>query len=106
NPAVELSFLNQDQQKDVLEAIDYAQCSPTLSQAQRIKKLAQSDDYSLEKVEDIMNEEKKPTLDHVTIKNEVLKRYFPKNYTPKQMEDTIVKLLEQWQKKRNRDMSL
>ncbi len=106
NPAVELSFLKPDQQKDVLEAIDYAQCPPTLSQAQRIKKLAQTDEYSLEKVEDIMNEEKKPTLDHVTIKQDVLKKYFPKNYTPKQMEDTIVKLLEQWQKKRNRNMSL
>ena len=106
NPAVELSFLKPDQQKDVLEAIDYAQCPPTLSQAQRIKKLAQTAEYSLEKVEDIMNEEKKPTLDHVTIKQDVLKKYFPKNYTPKQMEDTIVKLLEQWQKKRNRNMSL
>lgn len=106
NPAVELSFLNQNQQKDVIEAMDYAQCTPSLSQAQRIKKLAQSKEYSLEKVEEIMSEEKKSELDHVTIKNEVLRKYFPKSYTPKQMEDTIVKLLEQWQKKRNRNMSL
>ncbi len=106
NPAVELSFLKPEQQRDVLEAMDYAQCSPSLSQAQRIKKLAQTKEYSLEKVEEIMNEEKKSELDHVTIKNEVLKKYFPKSYTPKQMEDTIVKLLEQWQKKRNRNMSL
>jgi ParB family chromosome partitioning protein len=106
NPAVELSFLKPEQQRDVLEAMDYAQCSPSLSQAQRIKKLAQTKEYSLEKVEDIMNEEKKSELDHVTIKNEVLKKYFPKSYTPRQMEETIVKLLEQWQKKKNRDMSL
>lgn len=106
NPAVELSFLKPDQQRDVLEAMDYTQSMPSLSQAQRIKKLAQTKEYSLEKVEDIMSEEKKSDLDHVTIKNEVLKKYFPKSYTPKQMEDTIVKLLEQWQKKRNRNMSL
>ena len=106
NPAVELSFLKPEQQKDVIEAIDYAQTTPSLSQAQRIKKLAQTQGYSLEKVEEIMNEEKKSELDHVTISNEVLKKYFPKSYTPRQMEDTIVKLLEQWQKKRNRDMSL
>ena len=106
NPAVELSFLSPEQQNDVIEAMDYAQCTPSLSQAQRIKKLSQSDEYSLEKVEDIMNEEKKTELDHVTIKNEVLKKYFPKSYTPKQMEDTIVKLLEQWQKKKTREMSL
>ena len=106
NPAVELSFLKPEQQRDVLEAMDYSQSTPSLSQAQRIKKLAQTKEYSLEKVEDIMSEEKKSDLDHVTIKNEVLKKYFPKSYTPKQMEDTIVKLLEQWQKKRNRNMSL
>ena len=107
-PAVELSFLSPEQQNDVIEAMDYAQCTPSLSQAQRIKKLSQSDEYSLEKVEEIMNEEKKSELDHVTIKNEVLKKYFPKSYTPKQMEDTIVKLLEQWQKQKQkkREMSL
>jgi ParB family chromosome partitioning protein len=106
NPAVEISFLKPEQQKDVIEAMDYAQCTPSLSQAQRIKKLAQSDEYSLEKVEEIMNEEKKAELDHVTIKNDVLRKYFPKSYTPKQMEETIVKLLEQWQKKKKRDISL
>lgn len=106
NPAVEISFLKPEQQKDVIEAMDYAQCTPSLSQAQRIKKLAQTDEYSLEKVEEIMNEEKKAELDHVTIKNDVLKKYFPKSYTPKQMEETIVKLLEQWQKKKKRDISL
>ena len=106
NPAVEISFLKPEQQEDVIEAMDYAQCTPSLSQAQRIKKLAQTDEYSLEKVEEIMNEEKKAELDHVTIKNDVLKKYFPKSYTPKQMEETIVKLLEQWQKKKKRDISL
>ncbi len=106
NTAVELSFLKPEQQEDVLEAMDYAQSIPSLSQAQRIKKLSQTDEYSLEKVEDIMSEEKKSELDSVTLKNDVLKKYFPKSYTPKQMEDTIVKLLEQWQRKRNRNMSL
>ncbi|MCR5233113.1 MAG: ParB/RepB/Spo0J family partition protein [Lachnospiraceae bacterium] len=108
NPAVELSFLSPEQQKDVIEAMEYAQCTPSLSQAQRIKKLSQSDEYSLERIEDIMSEEKKTELDHVTLKNDVLKKYFPKSYTPKQMEDTIVKLLEQWQKQKQkkREMSL
>ena len=106
NPAVEISFLKPEQQEDVIEAMEYAQCTPSLSQAQRIKKLAQTEEYSLEKVEEIMNEEKKAELDHVTIKNDVLKKYFPKSYTPKQMEDTIIKLLEQWQKKKKRDISL
>lgn len=105
NPAVEISFLKPEQQRDVMEAMDYAQCSPSLSQAIRIKKLAQTKDYSLEAVEAIMNEEKKSELDHVTIKNEVLAKYFPKSYTPMQMEQTIIKLLDQWQKKRNRDMN-
>ncbi len=106
NPAVEISFLKPEQQEDVIEAMEYAQCTPSLSQAQRIKKLAQTEEYSLEKVEEIMDEEKKAELDHVTIKNDVLKKYFPKSYTPKQMEDTIIKLLEQWQKKKKRDISL
>lgn len=105
NPAVEISFLKPEQQRDVMEAMDYAQCSPSLSQAIRIKKLAQTKDYSLEAVEAIMNEEKKSELDHVTLKNEVLAKYFPKSYTPMQMEQTIIKLLDQWQKKRNRDMN-
>lgn len=85
NPAVEISFLKPEQQRDVMEAMDYAQCSPSLSQAIRIKKLAQTKDYSLEAVEAIMNEEKKSELDHVTLKNEVLAKYFPKSYTPMQM---------------------
>lgn len=105
NPAVELSFLTPEKQNDVLNAMDYAQCTPSLSQAQRIRQLAKSKDYSLDKVEEIMNEEKKPEIDHVTIKHDVIRKYFPKSYTPKQMEDTILKLLDQWQKKRNRDMN-
>lgn len=104
-PAVELSFLTPEKQNDVLSAMDYAQCTPSLSQAQRIRQLAKSKDYSLDKVEEIMNEEKKPEIDHVTIKHDVIRKYFPKSYTPKQMEDTILKLLDQWQKKRNRDMN-
>ena len=104
-PAVELSFLSPEKQNDVLNAMDYAQCTPSLSQAQRIRQLAKSKDYSLDKVEEIMNEEKKPEIDHVTIKHDVIRKYFPKSYTPKQMEDTILKLLDQWQKKRNRDMN-
>lgn len=104
-PAVELSFLSPEKQNDVLNAMDYAQCTPSLSQAQRIRQLAKSKDYSLDKVEEIMNEEKKPEIDHVTIKHDVIRKYFPKSYTPKQMEDTIIKLLDQWQKKRNRDMN-
>lgn len=105
NPAVELSFLTPEKQNDVLNAMDYAQCTPSLSQAQRIRQLAKSKDYSLDKVEEIMNEEKKPEIDHVTIKHDKIRQYFPKSYTPKQMEDTIIKLLDQWQKKRNRDMN-
>lgn len=104
-PAVELSFLSPEKQNDVLNAMDYAQCTPSLSQAQRIRQLAKSKDYSLDKVEEIMNEEKKPEIDHVTIKHDKIRQYFPKSYTPKQMEDTIIKLLDQWQKKRNRDMN-
>ena len=105
NPAVELSFLTPEKQNDVLNAMDYAQCTPSLSQAQRIRQLAKSKDYSLEKVEEIMNEEKKPEIDRVIIKHDKIRQYFPKSYTPKQMEDTILKLLDQWQKKRNRDMN-
>ena len=106
NPAVEISYLPPEKQNHVINAMDYAQNSPSLSQAQRIRKLAKTKEYSPEKVEEILNEEKKQELDHVTIKNELIKKYFPKSYTPKQMEDTIIKLLEQWQKKRNRDMTL
>ena len=107
NPAVELSFLNANQQKDLLEAMDYAQSTPSLSQAQRIKKLAQENKITAEGMGIILSEEKKQDVDRVTLKNDVLKKYFPKSYTPRQMEDTIIKLLEQWQKKqRNKDMCL
>ena len=105
NIAVELSFLTPEKQNDVLNAMDYAQCPPSLSQAQRIRKLAKSRDYSLEKVEEILSEEKKPEIDRVIIKHDKIRQYFPKSYTPKQMEDTILKLLDQWQKKRTRDMN-
>ena len=104
NPAVELSYLNPEQQKDLLSAIDYAQAIPSLSQAQRIKKLALNGEITQEGMNIILSEEKKQDLDRVTLKHDTLKKYFPKSYTPKQMEDTIIKLLDQWQKKRNRDM--
>ena len=104
HPAYELSFLNPEQQKDLLSAIDYAQAIPSLSQAQRIKKLALNGEITQEGMNIILSEEKKQDLDRVTLKHDTLKKYFPKSYTPKQMEDTIIKLLDQWQKKRNRDM--
>ena len=104
NPAYELSFLNPEQQKDLLSAIDYAQAIPSSSQAQRIKKLALTGEITQEGMNIILSEEKKQDLDRVTLKHDTLKKYFPKSYTPKQMEDTIIKLLDQWQKKRNRDM--
>ena len=104
NPAVELSYLKPEEQKDFLEAMDYAQASPSLSQAQRLKKLSQEGSCTLEAMCEVMNEVKKDELDHVTIKNEVLRKYFPKSYTPKQMQDTIIKLLEQWQRRKQRDM--
>ena len=104
NPAVELSYLAREEQKDFLEAMDYAQAAPSLSQAQRIKKLAQSGECTLESMCDIMNEIKKGELDRVTFKTDSLRKYFPKSYTSKQMEDKIIQLLEQWQKKRDRSM--
>ena len=104
NSAYEISFLNSEQQKDLLSAIDYAQAIPSLSQAQRIKKLALNGEITQEGMNIILSEEKKQDLDRVTLKHDTLKKYFPKSYTPKQMEDTIIKLLDQWQKKRNRDM--
>ena len=104
NPAVELSYLKQEEQRDFLEAMDYAQATPSLSQAQRLKKFSQEGKCSLDAMCAIMSEEKKGELDRVTLKNDVLRKYFPKSYTPKQMEDTIIKLLEQWQKKRERSM--
>ena len=106
NPAVELSFLKKKEQENFIEAMDYSQNTPSLSQAQRLKKLSQDGKCTLESMCAVMDEQKKEELDKVVIKNDVLKKYFPKSYTPKQMESTIIKLLEQWQKKRNRDMSL
>ena len=102
NPAVELSYLADSEQRDFFEAMQDTQNAPSLSQAQRIKKLSQEGRCSYEAIFDIMGEEKKAEMDRVTIKNDVLRKYFPKSYTPKQMEDTILKLLEQWQKKRQR----
>ncbi|HJB06108.1 MAG TPA: ParB/RepB/Spo0J family partition protein [Candidatus Merdibacter merdigallinarum] len=102
NPAVELSYLTAAEQQDFLEAMQDTQNAPSLSQAQRIKKLSQEGKCSYDAMFDIMGEEKKAEMDRVTIKNEVLRKYFPKSYTPKQMQDTIIKLLEQWQKKRQR----
>lgn len=103
NPAYELSFLNPEQQKNLFSAIDYAQAIPSLSQAQRIKKLALTGEITQEGMNIILSEEKKQDLDRVTLKHDTLKKYFPKSYTPKQMEDTIIKLLEQWKRKRERE---
>ena len=100
NPAVELSYLSPEQRQEVIRAMDDTQNFPSVSQAKRIKKLAQDGTFTTETVVAIMGEEKKSELDTVTIKNDTLRKYFPRNYTPKQMEDTIIKLLEQWQKKR------
>ena len=104
NPAVELSYLKPSEQKEFLEAMDYAQASPSLSQAQRLKKLSQEGGCTLDAMCEVMNEIKKDELDHVTIKNEVLRKYFPKSYTPKQMQDTIIRLLEKRQRSKQRDM--
>ena len=104
NPAVELSYLTKEEQQDFLEAMDMEQNTPSLSQAQRLKKLSQEGNCTLEAMAEIMAEVKKDELDKVTIKNDVLKKYFPKSYTPKQMQDIIIKLLEGWHKKRTRDM--
>ena len=100
NPAVELSYLSPEQQQEVIRAMDDTQNFPSVSQAKRIKKLAQDGTFTTETVVAIMGEEKKSELDTVTIKNDTLRKYFPRSYTPKKMEDTIIKLLEQWQKKR------
>ena len=104
NPAVEISYLKPNEQQDFLEAMDYAQSTPSLTQAQRLKKFSQEGKCSLDAMCAIMSEEKKGELDRVTIKHDVLRKYFPKSYTPKQMEDTIIKLLEQWQRKREKSM--
>ena len=104
NPAVELSYLAREEQEQFIEAMDYAQAAPSLSQAQRIKKLAQSGECTLDAMCEIMNEVKKGELDKVTFKTDSLRKYFPKSYTSKQMEEKIIQLLEQWQKKRDRNM--
>ena len=106
NPAVELSYLPEERQNDFIEAMEYAQATPSLSQAQRLKKLAADGMCSLEAMCAVMSEEKKDMLDKVTFKGDELRKFFPKSYTPKQMQETIIKLLTQWQKKRERDMSL
>mgnify|MGYP000197883324 FL=1 len=102
NPAVELSYLDESQQRDFLEAMNDTQNAPSLSQAQRLKKLAQEGHFSYDAAFAVMGEEKKDELDKVVIKNDTLRKYFPRSYTPKQMEDTIIKLLEQWQRKQQR----
>ena len=102
NPAVELSYLDEAQQWDFLEAMKDTQNAPSLSQAQRLKKLAQEGHFSYDVAFAVMGEEKKDELDKVVIKNDTLRKYFPRSYTPKQMEDTIIKLLEQWQRKQQR----
>ena len=106
NPAVELSYLKPDEQKDFLEAMDAAQTTPSLSQAQRIKKLSQAGMCTLDAMCEVMNEEKKDDLNKVTISHEVLRKYFPRSYTPKQMEAQIIKLLDQWQKRKKRENEL
>ena len=102
NPAVELSYLDEAQQRDFLEAMNDTQNAPSLSQAQRLKKLAQEGHFSYDVAFAVMGEEKKDELDKVVIKNDTLRKYFPRSYTPKQMEDTINKLLDQWQRKQQR----
>ena len=102
NPAVELSYLDEAQQRDYLEAMNDTQNAPSLSQAQRLKKLAQEGHFSYDVAFAVMGEEKKDELDKVVIKNDTLRKYFPRSYTPKQMEDTIIKLLDQWQRKQQR----
>lgn len=106
NPAVELSYLTPDEQKKLLEAMDYTQAAPSLSQAQRLKKLSQEGGCALDDMCEILGEVKKGDLERVAFKSEQLRKYFPKSYSPKQMQDTIIKLLEQWQKKRQRGMEL
>lgn len=103
NPAVELSYLAPEEQKIFMQAMDEVQASPSLSQAQRLKKLAQEGDFTMDAAREIMNEVKKGDLERVTFRNEQLRKYFPRSYTTQQMQDTIIKLLEQWQKKKARD---
>ena len=102
NPAVKLSYLDESQQRDFLEAMEDTQNAPSLSQAQQLKKMAQQGEFSYEKAFDVMGQEKKSEKDTVTIKNETLRKYFPRSYTPKQMEEKIIQLLDAWQKKQQR----
>ena len=102
NPAVELSYLDESQQREFLEAMEDTQNAPSLSQAQQLKKMAQQGEFSYEKAFDVMGQEKKSEKDTVTIKNETLRKYFPRSYTPKQMEEKIIQLLDAWQKKQQR----
>lgn len=104
NPAVELSYLSQPEQRELLDAMDYAQSTPSLSQAQRLKKLSQEGTLNRDTMRTIMSEIKKPELGNITLKDATLRKYFPRSYTPRQMQETIIKLLEQWQKRRQRDM--
>lgn len=103
NPAVELSYLSPEQQQEMIKAMDDTQNAPSVSQAKRIKELAQKDQFTSDAVVAIMGEEKKGELDTVTIKNDILRKYFPRSYTPRQMEEKIIQLLDAWQKKRQRD---
>ena len=103
NPAVELSYLAPEEQAVFMQAMDEVQASPSLSQAQRLKKLAQEGDFTMDAAREIMNEVKKGDLERVTFRNEQLRKYFPRSYTTQQMQDTIIKLLDQWQKKKARD---
>ena len=102
NPAVELSYLNESQQRDFLEAMDGTQNAPSVSQAQQLKKMAQCGEFTYEKAFDILGQEKKSEQDTVTIKNDILRKYFPRSYTPRQMEEKIIRLLDAWQKKQQR----
>ena len=105
NPAVELSYLKPEEQREFLDAMDYAQAAPSLSQAQRLKKLSQEGECKLDAMCEVMNEVKKDDMTTITIPHDVLRKHFPKSYTPQQMQDVIVKLLDQWQKKRNREQA-
>ena len=104
NPAVELSYLTPEEQQHVIEAMDFTQAAPSLSQAQRLKKLSQEGGCTLEAMQDILGEVKKGDIERVAFKSEQLRKYFPKSYSPKQMQSVIIKLLEQWQKKRQRNL--
>lgn len=104
NPAVEISYLSREEQAQLIEAMDFAQATPSLSQAQRLKKMSQEGTCTLDAMCDVMNEVKKGELDRVTFKTDSLRKYFPKSYTSKQMEDKIIQLLEQWQRKQKRQM--